>query len=633
MTRRRFGSLFIYLLLGLLSLPIHAQDKPNLVRGEDFIIVPAVSEGLCVSNTFQSNMVLQRDKPIRIWGWAEPGEMVTVSFTGKEASTTADDDRYWQVELDALPANSEPETLTVRSRSGQLTLDNILVGDVWVLGGQSNMEFPLSKVENGHLEIISANFPEMRILSMPVGASPMEDQRSFASIYQWSDWSSRHFKKGTWDVLTPEIARELSAIGYVFARRIHMATNVPIGVIDTSRGGTTVETWTPYDRLTAMDSEPTQALIAKWKDDVANWDAQADLEKRIKQNRDWVARRVKEGKEVPEDRKTDPSDLRPGPIANHNHPGACYGAMMAPLEGLSVKGAIFHQGYNNAFGGTPGVEMYADVFPEMINAWRDAFNDAQLPFGILSLCTDGYPQTMDDYSEKMLNTGIELRAVQYKTFEDLYKAGDKNIGFASTYDLRRRWYHPQVKLPAGERIARWALVTQYGYSARDIPWKPPFITNVQVGDGQLTLTFDTQVQDPQDGAIVGFAIAGQDRRYHPATASFAEKGKDGRGRMQYDKSKLVLTSIMVEQPVHFRYAWARNPLANLQMSGNKDLPIGTQRSDNWPMHTVPLGVLDEEIELPMSRGDRGKLLKALREMDRQRQLTEAQRIIQVLGQQ
>ena len=223
-----------------------------------------------------------------------------------------------------------------------------------------------------------------------------------------------------------------------------------------------------------MDSPTTRELVSKFEREAREWDAAADLEKRILQHRKWVARMKKEGRAIPENQKTEPDDLQPGPIGNHNFPGHCYAGMLAPLEGLSVKGAIFHQGYNNAFNGSAGVEMYADVFPEMIKAWRQAFNDPGLPFGILSLCTDGYPQTRDDYCEKMFNAGIDLRASQYQTFLNLYNSGDKNIGFASTYDLRRRWYHPQLKLPAGERIARWALATQYGFQ-KQLEWKPPML--------------------------------------------------------------------------------------------------------------------------------------------------------------
>lgn len=615
----------IVLFAELLTPPVHAQPMPR----EDVIDVPAIAEGLCVSNVFQTNMVLQRDKPIRVWGWADPGEQVTVTFAGGQASTKADKDRAWKVVLPAVSANSNPQQMTVKGKGKTLVLDNILIGDVWVLGGQSNMEFELAKVENGNLEIISANFPKIRILTVPYGQGP-ELKQGFTRLHEWSDWFGRHFRKGDWDVCTPETVRDLSAIGYVFARRIHKASNIPIGVIDASRGGTTVETWTPLPVLREMDSEPTKAMLAKFDNAAAEWDPQADLKKRIAQHRQWIERQTKEGKPIPDDKKEEPADLRPGPIGNNNFPGHCYAGMIAPIAGLSIKGAIFHQGFNNAFDGSVGVDMYRDVVPEMIKAWRSAFNDREMPFGILSLCTDGYPQTRDDYCEKMFNAGIDIRAAQYQTFLDFYNAGDENIGFVSTYDLRRRWYHPQLKIPAGERIARWALATQHGFD-REVQWKPPMLVGMEVRDGALLLTLDTDVSDPEDGAIQGFAIAGEDRRFHPADVAYAEKGKDDRGRMQYDRKQLVLTSLMVPKPTHFRYAWGRNPLANLQATGNKDLPFATQRSDDWKMEEVPLGVLGDEVTLPLSRSDRNKIIQALRDQDKARRLKEAEQVIKTIG--
>jgi sialate O-acetylesterase len=624
-----FRSCFLIAIVTCLGLqaqpPVHAQSMPR----EDVVDVPAISEGLCVSNLFQSNMVLQRDKPIHIWGWGVPGEEVTVQFAGERVSTKAHEDRGWKVTLPAQAANSEPQPLTVEGSGTTLVLDNILIGDVWVLGGQSNMEFELAKVENGPLEIISANYPQIRILTVPYSQGP-EMQQGFARLHQWSDWSGRHFRKGDWDICTPEIARELSAIGYVFARRVHMASNVPIGVIDASRGGTTVETWTPSSVLRAMDSEPTKAKLASFDEAVAAWDAQADLEKRVEQHRQWIERQTKEGKPIPDDKKQPPSDLKPGPIGNHNFPGHCYAGMIAPMAGLSVKGAIFHQGYNNAFDGSQGARMYRDVFPEMIKAWRNAFGDPNLPFGILSLCTAGDPQTHENYCESMHDAGVELRAAQYQTFLEFYNAGDQNIGFTSTYDLRRRWYHPQVKIPAGERIARWALATQYGFE-KQVEWKPPMLLGMEPRDGALVLKLDTDVGDPEDGAMEGFAIAGEDRKFHPARVAYAEKGKNDRGQIQYDRKQLVLTSPMVPEPVHFRYAWSRNPLANLQATGNKDLPFATQRSDDWNLEEVPLGVLGDDVTLPLSRGDRNKIIQALREQDKARRLKEAEQVIEASG--
>ena len=614
-----------FLFATLLTPTALAQRMPR----EDVVDVPAIGEGLCVSNLFQTNMVLQRDKAIKVWGWADPGEQVTVEFAGERASTKAGKHRDWKVTLPAVPASGSPQQMFVQGKEKTLVLDNIFVGDVWVLGGQSNMEFELAKVENGNLEIISANFPKIRILTVPYGQGP-EIKQGFARLHEWSDWFGRHFRKGDWDVCTPETVRELSAIGYVFARRVHKASNVPIGIIDASRGGTTVETWTPMDVLRAIDSEPTKAMLARFDKEVAQWDPQADLEKRIANHRQRLEKQTKEGKPIPDDRKQEPSDLRPGPIGNHNYPGNCFAGMIAPLEGLSVRGAIFHQGYNNAFDGSVGVEMYRDVFPEMIRSWRQAFAEPEMPFGILALCTDGYPQTRDNYCEKMFNAGIEIRAAQYQTFLDFCNAGDVNIGFVSTHDLRRRWYHPQLKLPAGERIARWALATQYGFE-REVQWKPPMLVSLERRDGSLLLRLDTDVSDPEDGAIQGFAIAGEDRKFHPADVVYAEKGTDDRGRLQYDRKQLVLTSSMVPNPIHFRYAWGRNPLANLQATGNKDLPFATQRSDDWPMEEVPLGVLGDNVIRPLSRSDRSKIIQALREQDRDRRLKEAQRMIEATG--
>ena len=256
---------------------IDAQDRSMKMPKENVIDVPAISDGLCVSNVFQSNMVLQRDKPISIWGWAAPGEEVTVTFGNNKQTRKAASDRSWKVTLPPAAASSTPHTLIIKGATDSLTLDNILIGDVWVLGGQSNMEFPLDRIENGQLEIVSANYPNIRILTVPAMNGP-KLKPGFPRLHEWSGWFGRHYRKGDWDECTPEIARELSAIGYVFARRVHMASKVPIGVIDASRGGTTVETWTPTSVLRNIDSPPVKSLLAQWGDKVSAWDAAADLE-------------------------------------------------------------------------------------------------------------------------------------------------------------------------------------------------------------------------------------------------------------------------------------------------------------------------------------------------------------------
>ncbi|MEL7500378.1 MAG: hypothetical protein AAFN77_22480 [Planctomycetota bacterium] len=612
----RIATCLILLIGVLLPSTLFAQDRPKNMPRENVIDVPSISKDLCVSNVFQSNMVLQRDKPIVIWGWAAAGEEVTVRIGENQQVAKTNEDRHWKVTLPAMPANSEPTILTIAGASQTLKLDNILLGDVWVLGGQSNMEFPLDRIENGQLEIVSANYSNIRILTVPAQNGP-QLKTGFPRLYEWSGWFGRHYRKGDWDVCTPEIARELSAIGYVFARRIHMATQVPIGVIDASRGGTTVETWTPTETLKTIETEQVSKVLQEWDEKVSNWDAQADLDRRIKGFRDRVERFKKEGRKLGAN-ESEPTDLLPGPAFDQNRPGNCYASMIGPLKGLKVKGAIFHQGYNNCFNGTEGAIFYRQVFPKMIEAWRAAFDDPELPFGILSLCTEGTAQSLENYCEMMANPGPFIREAQYQTFLDLYRSGDKSIGFTSTYDLRRRWYHPQLKIPAGERIARWALATQYGFE-RSIRWKPPMVESMTVTQGRIQLQLDEPVGGVDDGSrIVGFAIAGEDRKFQPAETDHLVTGKDSRGRDQKDKKVLVLSSPLVPEPVHYRYAWGRSPLANLQAERTSDIPFATQRSDDWSLEATPLGLFDEPVTGKLNRRQQGQLREALRQQDQER---------------
>ena len=611
------------LLVGIIAAQAPAADKKKMPRA-DVIEFPAVGDGLCVHNLFQTNMVLQRDKPVGIWGWAAPGEKVTVTLGGQKQTATAAKDRAWKVTLPAMKACAEPQKLTVQGQSKTLTLKNVLIGDVWVLGGQSNMEEPIRNVEFGRLEIISANFPSIRILTIPAQNGP-KPKKGFPRLHEWSSWSSRHFRKGDWDVCTPDTVSSLSAIGYVFARRIHMSAQVPIGVIDTSRGGTTVETWTPPAALKKIDTPEVKDKLADWDKKIAEWDPKKDLENRIKNFHRWVADMKKRGQKVPEHRKA-PADLRPGPAMDQNRPGNCYNSMIAPIAGLAVKGAIFHQGYNNANGGTAGSQMYYQIFGKMITAWRAAFGDEKMPFGIISLCTAGKPQTRDNYLEKMLDDGIYIREAQYKTFLDFYKAGDKNIGFVSSFDQRRSWYHPQKKVPVGEKTAAWALATQYG---KDINWLPPMIKEMKVEDGRIVLHLDTWLRDLDDAGIQGFAIAGADRRFQPADANWLVKGKDRHNRPQYDRRSVVLTSKHVAKPIHFRYAWGRNPMGNLVRADHTTVPFATQRSDNWKWEEVPEKyVWDKSAsKRDYNRRIHWQAQRDLRLADTERRLKEAQAYI------
>ncbi|MDP6635245.1 MAG: sialate O-acetylesterase [Phycisphaerae bacterium] len=565
-----------------------AQDDPKKMPREDVVEVPAIGKGLCVSNVFQTNMVIQRDKPVSIWGWAAPGEKVTVSFATQQASAVAAKDRSWKVTLKPEPASWKPQVITVKGKDATLTVKNILVGDVWILGGQSNMEFPIRNVVDGQLEIVSANFPQIRLLTPPRGKK-FDSVASFERLYEWSDWSSRHFRKGDWEVCTPKTVSEFSAIGYVFGRRMALATRVPIGLIDTSQGGTTVEAWTPADVVKKIEGKETKAMLKDWQDRIDEFDPQKDLAGQIARYENRVKKYKDQGKPVPSHFKR-PTKPRPGPVADKNRPGCRYASTIRPFEGLSVKGAVFHQGYNNCFKGSEGSRMYYQVFGSMITAWRKAFADENLPFCIISLCTAGEPQTSENFTQRMGDIGALIREAQYKTFRDLYDADDKSIGFVSSFDQRKRSYHPQIKIPVGERAAKWALATQHELPVKmsGEAWLPPTIKEVKVADGAIQLNMSTNMTtgDDSDGKMLGFAIAGEDRRFHPAEVNYYTDGtKDKRKRLQYKKNILTLTSPMVPKPVHYRYAWARNPMANITNSAG--VPLATQRSDNWRSEETP----------------------------------------------
>jgi len=615
-------NIILSLITLLTALPlVSAQDKPE--EGKDWVKTPAVGSGLCVHNLFQSGMVIQRDKPVRVWGWAAPGENVSVSFAGQTQSAKADKERLWQVTLAAMKANSTPQTLTVKGGDKTLTLDNILIGDVWILGGQSNMEFPIGRIEGGKAEIYSANFKNIRHLTVP-RKSVQEFQKSFPLVHKWDKGRKSHIRgDGYWEVCSPETIANLSGIGYIFARRIHMASQVPIGVIDTSVGGSTLESWTPFAAVRKAGGPEVKQWVSEQDEYLASYDPKKELAERIAKKKAWIKMRTKMGKPPRPVNQILPSDLRPPRIKAGN----LYGGMIAPLAGFGAKGIIWHQGYNNCFEGSLGATRYYQVFGKMIESWRGAFNDPKMPFGIISLCTADN-QSADNFLEKMLDTGAYIRHAQYKTFLDLRKAGDKNIGFVSSYDQRRSWYHPQLKIPVGERIAAWALATQYDCK---LSWEPPYVKEMKVDDGRIVLAF--QVKGPlgtnPEGPIVGFAIAGKDGKFQPAKADFPVTGKDSRGRARRDSSRLVLTSPLVPKPIHYRYAWARNPHANL-VSGWGKLPLATQRSDSWTLsdlYTAYTGKKPANTIDKLEGNEKGDLKKALKAADLQRRLHEARALL------
>ena len=220
----------------------------------------------------------------------------------------------------------------------------------------------------------------------------------------------------------------------------------------------------------------------------------------------------------------------------------------------------------------------------------------------------------------MYNAGNLIREVHYQTFCQMRAAGDKTIAVVSTFDLRKSWYHPQIKIPAGERAAKWALTTRYGLLKGDQNWLPPEIKKVEIEGNTLKLNMSTEVRtrDDSDGRMLGFAIAGDDRHFYPADANwFTEGGKNNRGKPEYVHNILLLSSKFVPEPKHYRYAWARNPLGNVVNSTG--VPLHSQRSDDWIMEETPLPATGGN-----ARANAQQIIQQLKRADLERRLQEAE---------
>ena len=226
------------------------------------------------AHIFDNNMVLQREKPVKVWGLAAPKEKVKVEFGGQLKYTVANQLGEWYVYLDPMSANAKPQEMKVSGKGSSVLFNNVLVGDVWILGGQSNMEFDLFRIFHGDVEVLSANFPKIRLMTIPSSAD-LKPQKDFDRINEYDSWYERYDKKGYWFICSPETVPTFAGLGYIFGRRLYMASQVPIGLIDVSMGGTTVEAWLKPETLAEMAEN--SSLLKQWNDKVAAYDPDEDL--------------------------------------------------------------------------------------------------------------------------------------------------------------------------------------------------------------------------------------------------------------------------------------------------------------------------------------------------------------------
>ncbi|CAN5530767.1 hypothetical protein BH10ACI4_BH10ACI4_32000 [soil metagenome] len=454
---------------------------------------------------FSSHMVLQRDMPIHLWGDAAAGEQVSVALRNTSATATADALGRWSLYLPAQPAGG-PFTLAIHG-TNSLDLQDILIGDLWLASGQSNMEMPLAgfnattPIKDSGKEIAAVNYPQIRLLHVEKDSSeyPLED---FKAVTGWS-------------VCAPESARKFSAVAYFFARSLQQKQHVPIGLIDSTWGGTPAEAWTSLD---ALSSNAALMPVFAARAEAMNHQAAGQRTDRLD------AEAKAQGKTVPV------RPWHPNPVSWR--PAGLFNAMIAPITPLPIKGVIWYQGESNA--NPQMVNLYSRLFPAMIADWRVQWHQPELPFLFVQI--SAYAANPAD------NWGI-LRDAQRRTLQL------SNTGMAVTIDIGEEHnIHPANKQDVGERLSLLARSVAY---KEKLVSSGPLFRYAYPERGAMHVWFDNAAGlKTQNGAPLGFEVAAADGVFVPATATI-------------EADSLAVSSPTVPEPRYVRYAWTNFPRANL----------------------------------------------------------------------
>jgi sialate O-acetylesterase len=487
---------------------------------------------------FTDHMVLQREMSVRIWGWADPSERIHVSFGEQSVTGQASKEGRWVVNLKPMPASRDGRTLLVRSAAGeQFQIEDVLVGEVWLCSGQSNMEFPVSKSYDGDLEIAAAKHPMIRLISVPKNGT-QELQDNF---------------EGQWEVCSPQTVSEFSAVGYLFGRELNAVLDVPIGLIDNAWGGSSAEAWVQRDLL--EEKELYQEYVAHWKQIESTYDYEAILAGYRKRLATWDANQKL--KKNASKRPKEPGNR----LATQWRPGNLYAGVLHPLLGYGIRGVIWYQGESNA----KRAWAYRELFPLLIQHWRQEWGQGDFSFYWSQLA--GHKEHPANPEESWW---AELREAQTLTMDLL-----PNTGQAVIYDVGEAHdIHPRSKLTVGRRLARLALANDYGV---EIPCRSARFESMEIKGNQAWVTFKDVGQGGlyvRDSKILsGFSVAGDNGEFVWATARLA------------GKNRVHLTAKRVENPVYVRYAWADNPDANLY-TDRMGPPVTPFRTDELPVSTL-----------------------------------------------
>lgn len=576
----------------------------------------AGAETLKVHGVFGSHMVLQRDQPISVWGWAPKGTQVEVSLgEGSESATAEGKEGRWEVQFAARAANAAPQELVVRAGDENLRFHNLLIGDVWVMNGQSNMAWGLKGTLEADLEGAQAHLPLLRQLRI----SPNEQYG------EQKDLPVAVLPNGGWVSATPQTAPEMSAIGYAFGSRLQRALQIPIGIIDNARGGASIESLVPYHKF---EEHPlARRYLASVEKRRAEFDWDAEVEKLVARwEKDVEKKREQGGSEDRLPPRPTRASIRSWSIPGKSPSDAasCYNGMFGVFKGYAIKGVLFHQGYNNAMQTNCWPRRYRVLTKLMVEGWREDFGDPHLPVGIIGFCAGGIPQHDDNFETWTVAPAAFIREAQRLGLADVGDA--PHTAFLPAFDVQVPGLHPAKKQDHGIRAARWALNRVYG---RQVHWETAALVSAERRDDEMVLTFDRPVM-PDDMSTIpkGFAIAGSDGKFYRAYARFREKKDQGiwnTANKSFAPTLIHVWSPLVSEPAAVRYAWARSPVGNLKVEGKPWAPLASFRTDawDWPESEDP----DENL---VSRGESRGWQQEAQERNAARQEKEAEMAGEIL---
>jgi len=516
MHKRLFASLAVLTVALTAMLPAAtAADAPTTLK------LPAV---------IGPNMVLQRQMPLPIWGWDKPGGQVTVKFAGQQKSATAGADGKWAVTLDPVDASAKPAKMTVAG-SKTITLSNILVGEVWLCSGQSNMEQGMGAVDDSAKEIAAAKHPNIRLMLVPKRPSlePLTDVAA-----SWKPCSPQTVKQGGWG--------GFSGVAYFFGRTLHKELNVPIGLIESAWGGTRIEPWTPPAGFAAV--KRFHDIPGKLQADAKRLEQQKDtLIPRVEQ---WI---VKAKAARAAGRPFPPIPQIPGRRINHQGPTALYNGMVHALVPFALRGAIWYQGESNNGEGM----LYFERMQALIAGWRAVWKQPDLAFHFVQLAPFRYgrsnPENLAGIWEAQ-TAALSIPGTGMAVTTDIGNIGD---------------IHPRNKQDVGKRLALCALAKDYGRSG--LVYSGPLYKSMKIDGRKVRIRFDH----------VGGGLVSRDGK--PLTW-FTVAGADGKfveAKAEIDGETVVVSCDAVAAPKAVRFGW--DQIAEPNLANKEGLPASPFRTD------------------------------------------------------